>query len=284
MKYSLQIDKKFKALIESQFGDYLVAGLINGRGAFKIAQADMDIDTMVILDDSMLNDKELFKEKWAGFVLGYRDIHTLYGFKPDNAFPGDFVTVSQVYDAVNGRGFVNKDGQIYLQPMNSIQDESSENDYRLFRSMLIIGRYISGNESFLNDVKSLSTDCLIKYLFIKKPEMTVNDIITELLSGNEKELYGFDKRYEPHFSRYMLPLIRTTLSRLIKYGYINRVPGAKYKAQRDVYEWGKLVAKRDWTAEHLLTFGDSFFSSQCKKIFSGYNAGSHWDKLSHAKK
>jgi hypothetical protein len=86
MKYSEQIDKQFKLLMQSQFGDYLVVGFINGRGAFKMTDPTMDIDTFVILDDRILKDKKLFQKKWASYVKGYRYSVT-YGYKPDNAFP-----------------------------------------------------------------------------------------------------------------------------------------------------------------------------------------------------
>lgn len=279
MRYTKQIDQQFKSLMESQFGEYLVVGFIDGRGAFRMADPTMDIDTFVILDDKILKDKKMFQQKWNTYVTGYRDIHVAYGFKPDNAFPGDFATVSQISDVVNGRGFVEKNGQIFQQPMGSISDESNENDYRIFRSMLIIGRYICGNEAFFNEMKLLSLTCLIKYLFIKKRVLTEDSIITELLSGKEKELYGFDKRYEPYFSQYMKPKIQNVLLQLSQYGYITAVSENKYKAQQALFSWGKTVVRRKWTADHLLEFGDPYYGKQTKKIFKGYNAGSHWDKL-----
>lgn len=280
MKYTKQIDQQFKSLMESQFGEYLVVGFINGRGAFKMTDPSMDIDTFVILDDRILENKKLFQKKWTAYVKGYRDIHVAFGFKPDNAFPGDFTTVSQIYDVVNGRGFVNKNGQILQQPMGSIADESNENDYRIFRSMLIIGRYLCGNQAFFDEVKILSLTCLIKYLFIKKRVLDADLIIAELLSGKEKELYGFDKRYEPYFSQYMKPLIQRTLSQLMEYGYITVQANKKYKAQKALDIWGEIVTKRKWSADHLLEFGDPYYGQQTRKIFAGYTAGSHWDKLS----
>src|SRR3989339_1928218 len=171
MKYPVQMDNEFKKLILSIFKNYLVYAFISGRGALYLAEKDMDIDICVVLNDSIIKKQVEFRKKWKKFVIGYRDIHIKYGFKSDNAFPGDFLTVSQTYDVVSGRGFVKKAGQIYIQPMGNITDESDENDYRIFRSMFIIGRCIVGNNSFFEEIKMLSLTILIKYFFIIKNKL-----------------------------------------------------------------------------------------------------------------
>ena len=189
----------------------------------------MDIDICVVLNDSIIKKQVEFRKKWKKFVIGYRDIHIKYGFKSDNAFPGDFLTVSQTYDVVSGRGFVKKAGQIYIQPMGNITDESDENDYRIFRSMFIIGRCIVGNNSFFEEIKMLSLTILIKYFFIIKNKLILKNIKDEFLSGKEKEKYGFDQRYEPEFSRYMKPLIRNAMLQLNRYGFIQKKEGNNYE-------------------------------------------------------
>ena len=135
MKYPVQMDEEFKKLTQLIFKDYLVYTFISGRAALYLTGKDMDIDICVVLDDMIIKKEEKFRKMWKKFVIGYRDIHIKYGFKSDNAFPGDFLTVSQTYDVVSGRGFVKKAGQIYIQPMGSITDEGDENDHRTFRSM-----------------------------------------------------------------------------------------------------------------------------------------------------
>ncbi len=273
------MDEEFKKLIESTFKDYLVYAFINGRAALYLIGKDMDIDVCVILNDSIIRKQEEFRKMWKKFVIGYRDIHIKYGFKSDNAFPGDFLSISQTYDVISGRGFVEKNGQIYIQPMGSITDESDENDYRIFRSMFIIGRSIAGNKSFFEEAKMLSLISLLKYFFIIRNKLSLEDIRDEFLSGKEKEKYGFDRRYEPKFSSYIKPLIRKSINLLNGYGFIQTNDGKNKKKTQNLINWGENVLNRQWTSFHLMKFQDPFYIKERKIIFSGVKAGSHWDKL-----
>ena len=273
------MDNEFKKLILSIFKNYLVYAFISGRGALYLAEKDMDIDICVVLNDSIIKKQVEFRKKWKKFVIGYRDIHIKYGFKSDNAFPGDFLTVSQTYDVVSGRGFVKKAGQIYIQPMGNITDESDENDHRIFRSMFIIGRCIVGNNSFFEEIKMLSLTILIKYFFIIKNKLILKNIKDEFLSGKEKEKYGFDQRYEPEFSRYMKPLIRNAMLQLNRYGFIQKKEGNNYEKTQNLDSWGKNILKKQWTSFHLMKFQDLFYVKERELIFSCVKAGSHWDKL-----
>jgi len=277
--YPIQMEQEFKQLIEFVFEDYLVYAFINGRAALYLIGKDMDIDICVVLDDRIIKKQEKFRKMWKKFVIGYRDIHIKYGFKSDNAFPGDFLTVSQTYDVVSGRGFVKKAGQIYIQPMGSITDEGDENDYRIFRSMFVIGRTIAGNKSFFEEIKMLCLASLIKYFFIISNKLTVEGVINEFLSGKEKEKYGFDQRYEPEFSLYMKPLIRDAMIQLNRYGFIQKKKGNYYEKTQNLDSWGKNILKKQWTSFHLMKFQDPFYVKERELIFSGVKAGSHWDKL-----
>lgn len=280
MTYPRQMDEEFKQLTVSVFKDYLVCGFINGRGALYLTGKDMDIDVCIVLKDQIVDKQNDFRKMWKDFVIGYRNIHIKYEFKPDNAFPGDFLTVSQAYDVVSGRGFVEKNGQIYIQPMGSITDESDENDYRIFRSMFIIGRCIVGNKSFFKELKMLSIITLIKYFFIINKKLSIKDIIGEFLSGAEKEKYGFDKRYEPAFSTYIKPLVSNALDQLFTYGYIKKQNDRQYVMTQELLNWGKDILTRVWISYHLMKFRDPYYVKERKSIFSNIKAGSHWDKLS----
>lgn len=279
MKYPLQMDQEFKRLIELVFKNYLVYAFINGRAALYLIGKDMDIDICVVLDDKIIKKQEEFRKMWKKFVIGYRDIHIKYGFKSDNSFPGDFLTVSQTYDVVSGRGFTAKNEQIYVQPMGNITDEGDENDYRIFRSMFIIGRVITGNKSFFEEIKILCLASLIKYFFVINNTLSIEGVINEFLSGKEKEKYGFDQRYEPEFSRYMKPLIRDVIFQLNKYGFIQKKESNNYEKTQNLDRWGKSILKRQWSSFHLMKFQAPFYIKERKLIFSGVKAGSHWDKL-----
>ncbi len=276
--YPPQLDSDLEKLIKSIFQDYLVCAFISGRMALYVSKPDSDIDVFVILQDQILDDLKMFRQMWKQFVEGYRDIHIKHGFKPDNQFPGDFATVSQIYDVVSGRGFVEKDGQLFIQPMSSIGDENNENDYRIFRSMLVIGRPITGNISFFKEIQALAMTTLIKYILIVSGPLTLKGVITELTSGKEKEKYGYDLRYEPFFSKRFKSKFQNTLDDLCLLGYAKRRRNV-YFSTKTLDSWGKSVLRRKWTAQHLLDFQDLYYVRERARIFKGINASSHWVKL-----
>ena len=117
------MDAKWKSLVKDTFQDHLVTSFINGRAALYLADSEMDVDIFVVLKNDILSKRNEFNELWKKFVIGYKEIHLEYGFKPDNYFPGDFVTEKQVEEMLQGRGFTEKNGIIYIQPMGSIDSE-----------------------------------------------------------------------------------------------------------------------------------------------------------------
>jgi hypothetical protein len=279
LPYPYEMDSKFSKLIQSIFTEDLIVSFITGRAAFFLTDKDMDIDIMIVLNDSIVNRQNTFRKKWEQFVIGYRDIHIEYGFKPDNAFPGDFTTVSQIYDVISGRGFSYQNNTIIMKPMNSIEDESDENDYRIFRSMFITGRSICGNSAFLEEMKEKSIEVLIKYFFITNPVQSCTKIINELLRGKEKEMYGYDMRYEPYFSTYIEPYIKIILTKLERQGYIEKIHDGAYKANDTINLWSTIIGKRIWNSFHLMPFHDDYYVKRRNEIFKNYKGGSHWDKI-----
>lgn len=285
-EYPKKMDKEFAAAAEKIFGEYLVCCFINGRAAiYKAEKTQSDIDVFVVLKDSIREPDDLFKKLWEKFALRYRDIHLKYGFRPDNAFPGDYATPVQIEEVAAGRGFVVKDGHLYVQPMLSGADESAENDYRIFRSMWMIGRCINGDVAYFNEKKRTCVATMVKYLVLRQREgISVEGMIAELTSGDEKEKYGFDKRYEPAFSVYMTPILCDAIQTLVNEGWLEQTSDKKFKPTEKTLKWEQDIIKRiqtnSWQATNLINFQDPATQAAMKEIFANSTeATNHWDKL-----
>lgn len=282
-----QMDQEFMDAAKEIFGEFLVCCFINGRAALYTAKkGESDIDLFVVLKNNILARDGLFRNLWREFVPRYRDIHLAYGFRPDNCFPGDFATMDQIKEVIEGRGFSERDGRLYIQPMTAISDESIENDYRIFRSMWLIGRCIGGDNAYFKEKQSACTATIIKHLLLLRPGgITIDEMISELKSGKEKEKYGFDERYEPAFSMYITPLLTRSTAELIEQGWAQKKPDEKIVPTDKTLAWEQEVVSRirtnNWQAEHLLHFQDAIVQQDLKEIFSGTaEATSHWEKLS----
>lgn len=268
--YPVAMDQEFAALLKRVFGEYLVTGFINGRPALYYNRPDMDVDVFTVLTDDIVKHLDDFKTMWQEFVAEYRDIHVKYGFKPDSAFPGDFATVSQVNEMTEGRGFVNRDNKLWMPPMTDIACENDENDYRIFRSMVIIGRTITGDADFLDQARLESLKTLVRYIWLQKGILDISGVIAEITSGPEKQGYGFDERYQPALNEFLTPWLDQAIGELRQDGYAET---AKLEA------WQQEVIDQKWQAFHLMPFQDEYYVAERERLFSGVEAGSHYDKL-----
>ena len=278
MKYPLNMDTEWQNLIQEIFEDYFFCASIGGRGAFFICESNMDIDVLIILKDSILNDLKIFQEKWKKFVAGYRDIHLKYNFLADPEFSGDFISVSQAYDSVNGRGFTEKNGQIFIKSMESIDDENDENDYLIFLSMFMGGRFLCGNNSFWEETKENAFLMAVKYLFLEDEKMDMLTLQKKFYSKKEKTLFGFDLRYGDKFMNMSETYIQNALEKLVRNKFITEKNNI-YEVTDNLKNFGKNILSRNFTAKHLMPFKDPFFVKERKKIFDNINAKSHWEKM-----
>ena len=236
---------------------------INGRAAFDLDEpGESDIDVFVVLDDDIPAD--IFREKWEVFVKAYRDIHIQYNYKYCIYFPGDFLTLSQLKECVNGRGFDIRDGRLSVEPL-PLEKESYEHDFLIFRSMLIIGRFLTGDSILFNQAQQLALETTIKFIFYRDYILNTNKIIVKLKENHD---FGFDERYEPVFSRVMEPSVDVAVNRLLLLDYITYLPSKEYfQATEKIQEWAASIIKRKWQSEHLLKWELPYFKKKRAEIF-----------------
>ncbi|MBI2416111.1 MAG: hypothetical protein HYV33_05650 [Candidatus Kerfeldbacteria bacterium] len=267
--YPLAMDQAFAELLQRVFGDLLVVGFVNGRAALYFKRSGMDVDVFTVLKDEIVDNQEKFKTMWQQFVIGYRDIHLHYGFKPDNAFPGDFATVSQLEEMAQGRGFVSNHGKVWMPPMTDIACENDENDYRIFRSMVIIGRAIIGDAAYLDTIRLSALKTVLRYIYLQRGPLSIEQIIAEITSGPEKQGYGFDERYQPALTEFLTPWLEQAVAQLRHEGI----------APEQLHQWEQHVLAKQWQAFHLMPFQDPWYVAERERLFAGVVAGSHYDKL-----
>jgi hypothetical protein len=258
-----EVEEAFRTVVEETFEDYLLFACINGRAALDLDEpGESDIDIFVVLDDDIPAD--IFREKWEVFVRAYRDIHIQYNYKYYIPFPGDFLTFAQLKECGAGRGFDIRDGRLSVEPV-PLEKESYEHDFLIFRSMLIIGRFLTGDSILFNEAKQMALETTVKFIFYRDYILNINEIVVKL---KENHNFGFDERYEPVFSRIMKPSVEAVVNRLLLLDYITYLPSKEYfQATEKIQEWGVSIIKRKWQSEHLLKWGLPYFKKKRAEIF-----------------
>ena len=260
-----EIWKKFRKVVEEIFEDYLVFACINGRAAVDLDETgESDIDVFAVLQDDIPTN--VFREKWETFVRAYRDIHIHFGYKYDTDFPGDFLTLSQLKECVSGRGFDIRNGKLFVEPIYSKEEESYEHDFRIFRSMLTIGCFLTGDNLLFTQAKQLAVETTVKFILYRDHLLSTKEIILKL--KEKKEIFGFDERYEPVFSCIMRPAVENTINRLLLLDYITyKSIERQFQATERIQEWATSIVKRTWISSHLLEWDLPFFKKKRTEIF-----------------
>lgn len=258
-----EVEEEFRKIVEEIFEEHLVFACINGRAAIDLDKlGESDIDVFVVLDDDI--PANIFKEKWEAFVRKYRDIHIQFGYKYNIHFPGDFLTLSQLKECVSGRGFDIKSGKLSVEPI-SLEKESYEHDFLIFRSMLIIGRFLTGDIVLFKQAKQLALETTVKFLFYREYILNIHEIVFKLKKNHN---FGFDERYEPVFSHIIKPAVEDTVDRLLLLDYVIYMPSKKwFQATEKIQEWATSIIEETWHSQHLLKWGLPFFKRKRAEIF-----------------
>jgi predicted nucleotidyltransferase len=261
-----EVRKEFRKTVQENFKDYLVFACINGRAAVDLDEpGKSDIDVFVVLQDII--PMEIFRDKWEAFVRAYRNIHIRFGYTCDTHFSGDFLTFCQLKECVSGRGFDIKDEKLFVAPI-SFEKESYEHDFLIFRSMLIIGSFLAGDNILFKQAKELSLETTVKFIFYRDHFASLEEVVFKLKENNN---FGFDDRYEPVFSRIIKPEVKDIVNRLLLLDYITYVPSENwFQATERIQEWATSIIKRRWHSRHLLEWDLPFFKDKRAEIFKEF--------------
>lgn len=159
-----------------------------------------DIDVVVVFKDNALQYKDNVKAQISEFILNYKRFNLTNGFIPDYVFPGEYMTLSQVQDAINGRSFkiVPETGSFKIPILT---DSDYLKDYeRWFQVWLTINAfstYIFGDIDLFLRNKLLSWKSFILYLICEAglEKLTLNSVLEKVMSPSLDE-FRIDDTYK----------------------------------------------------------------------------------------
>lgn len=229
------ICEAFSSAVREVFGEMgMLYSYLSGTFAYGGATKNKsDIDITVVFDDSIyLVEKSEFLAKVKIFVQLYREIHKTFSYKTDDVFPGEYLTLSQVEDAIRGRGFsVGPDGHLCLP---TASDEyylsNKETWFRAWLSSLAFSQFLSGDKDLLVNNKVSAWKTILLFLFSrdmsrrKRDEQGVLDFILE--NTNKWESIGVTNRYI-YFKEAEMSFVKMAFSQLALEGFLVKDwPGA----------------------------------------------------------
>ena len=263
----------FKDAIQSIFPkEHITYAFLTGP--FTFGSAKHDIDIVVVIDENKLQpfERERYIEKILMFVEKYLRIHKFFGYTPDLDFPSDVITVSQIEDAIKGRGFDIEDDKLYLRKIKTKEDYlDSKIDYRVYLWELITSHesFILGNyPKYIVDMfRALETILLFVLSNIEKDETTFCCIKEKIIT-----LPDLDRRYKIILD-YLEPMINYALKIMSFQGYIIKKENNFLLNKEKINMWVNSVVKRHkenkWKG--TLLFGSwDVLRSHARKIISEF--------------
>lgn len=240
------INHDFKRTILANFRNDLLYSFFAGKVAHGAQQTQSDIDCIVVLKETALNNSTT-KERVKKFVDDYLRIHAAYGFLPDLDFPGDVITKLQKEEAIAGRGFCLKD-KFHCPLIRTNKDWDKENvDYRIWLTEIAFNNnhLIAGNKTLFQEDSSRAVDTIVKFLLINYNGKIRSNILVQMIKDRGKPFLGFSKNYGD-LDNYIEEKIRQSLYRLLQVGFIaqNRVDNQFIVVNKKLDEWQKQLIAR----------------------------------------
>jgi hypothetical protein len=208
-----------------------------------------DVDILVVCEEAITDvpRQDLFT-RLRSFIEDYVSIHRKYDYRPDTTFPGEYITTSNVEDALAGRGFhVMEDGGLHL-PMASddyyMQDP--ERWYRAWRSALAFGKCLHGSEEEFAEMKNQAWDVIILYVLLQNDLTSVNssalfDVMID--PENKWNGIGITAKYKS-FRDDERMYVESALLRLSANGFLTLSDDGSYAPNMTkIKEWEAEVAK-----------------------------------------
>lgn len=197
-----EIEDRFAEAAIKNFRGNLIFLISSGSFAYRGAtKGRSDLDVMAVLKEDVRDmPRDDLRRMTHGFIDEYIAIHEEYDYALDDVFPGEYITPTNVRDAINGRGFETTTvGKLCLpKASNEYYLGSRENYYRAWRSMLAFSKKLAGNETQFQSAKLQAWETNIKYLLSSRDLRRVNrDSLLRILTSVEDkwESVGVTKKY-----------------------------------------------------------------------------------------
>jgi GTP cyclohydrolase II len=243
-----EIEGRFAESANKHFGSH--HSLVLSSGSFAYAGAvkgKSDLDVMTVFNDDIEDVEKMdLLEMIRGFASDYHTIHRDFGYKPDSAFPGEYITHANTEDAIAGRGFhTSSDSQLFLPTASTeFYQEDPENYFRAWRSMLAFSRRLSGDADQFQETKLRAWETIVQYLLTQFEEEQIDvDTILSILTSQEDKWQGVGVTNKClTFSDEERLYIEQVLLRLKLQGILNQAEDRYEISRSKVMDWQSELA------------------------------------------
>ena len=264
-----RVSAEFVESVRRHFGEYVRFVVTSGTFAYGGAtKGKSDVDILVVCEDKIaeMPRQDLFAQLRA-FIEDYVEIHTRHDYCPDTTFPGEYITKSNVEDALAGRGFhLTEEGTLHLPvASDDYYMQDPERWYRAWRSALAFGKCLYGSEEKFDEVKNQAWETIILYVLLQRNLTSINpfalfDVMID--PENKWNGIGVTAKYK-NFREDEKVYIESALLRLSAKGFLSLVEDDTYVPNmQKVKEWetGLVTKLRDGSikkASFLMTLDEA---------------------------
>lgn len=246
-----RVSAEFVESVRRHFGEYVRFVITSGTFAYGGAtKGKSDVDILVVCEDEIaeMPRQDLFARLRA-FIEDYVEIHTRHDYCPDTTFPGEYITKSNVEDALTGRGFhVTEEGALHLPvASDDYYMQNPERWYRAWRSALTFGKCLYGNGKEFDEVKNQAWEIIILYVLLQNNLTSINpstlfDVMID--PGNKWNGVGITAKYKS-FREDERVHVENALLRLSKNGFLSLLDDGTYIPNIEkIREWEKGIATK----------------------------------------
>ena len=208
----LPLDNKSKNLLLGSLKkipqNYLSYAVIGGNFAYDGGFKGMsDIDMGLVFNSGVINNKSKLKQEVTKFIKIYKSFNLKNGFVPDYLFPGEYMSLKQVEDAIKGRGFkINTKLQRLEIPILTNDDflQDYERWFQVWLTLNAFSIYIFGDiNAFLRN-KLLSWRTIILYLLSNTSSTEIDEkSVLSLITSTSLKNHDFriDESYRSFKSK-----------------------------------------------------------------------------------
>jgi len=244
-----KVRDKFSRAVYECFGNLSAYSYLSGTFAYGGARKKKsDIDVTIVFKNSIYKlSKDDFINKLKKFIKIYRNIHKEYNYYSDNTFPGEYVTLCQVDDAINGRGFsVDIFKHLYLPlASNKYYLKNREHWFRAWLSSTAFSIPITKKGALMssNKIKAWQTIILFMLTSKKTNKINVNSIFKFFVNNSNKwKGMGVTNRYI-FFKQMEIKHVENALEFLRLKGFLVVQDGLYKKVTHNVHRWEKKIVE-----------------------------------------
>jgi hypothetical protein len=250
-----EIRKEFIDSVNKHFAKDLRFAFNSGRIAFRVVEfKKSDFDIEVVLSDSIFRDPPKFLIAKRKFMEDYFIIHKRFKLTPDYMWPGEYLSLSHIKDAVEGRCFEivkNKIDLPYLKPNEELYGDRL---YRYWFGMLCFSEFLTGNLMEYTKLKEEALKTLFKFLFYKFGQVNKTQSFEQIFENIAIDIrfLGIRKDFLIDYYKMILPFLPKILDELVLSGFLIKTHHG-YILTKEIKRWAadvkERIKNRQWNSE-----------------------------------